>query len=409
MSLIGAEIRTTADDSYPSMKRLGCQFDIRQHATLGLIGSFSDYDPMRGTDEVFEKSQAVQAAGLSSGALEVTIAYRHGSYHEMRTMTYSAILRDEVFERRPMQQISHRLLISPLYFFPMHLLMQKTPGFVIDVFPWGRLYHHWHNSLVVMELIRPFRPSLSAPNYRQDTHLQAQILGTDDDSCTACGWSPAQFPCHVLREACLMMLEGVEEFREWRAIVPFSRLLSLRSETHEQIRFLDQWLERKEGGLDLDSSRGYSLFKTTVTASNIIQAFGRDVDLLKRNDYLLEQSAIALNKFIDAFPTASALQSLGQADFATNERLRTLERLFDPKLDARNGEERYQAVVRQLVAFRTWWDGRHPEIGSSEYDNLLISNVIIWRAALVAVLFCLANDNTALLDSGVWHDIIPIM
>jgi hypothetical protein len=422
MSLIGAEIRTKADDNYPSMKGTGCQFDIRQHATLGLIGSFSDYEPIRKGNKTFDQKQVLNTLNVSFGVLRLVVRYRRGSSRKTRKITYNANVWDRVEDEHRFRLDYYRLWKSPLYFFPLHLLISETPSFTIDVFPWGKLHHRWQTSLVVMDSIRPFRPLLSiTQDYRQDAHLQAQMLETVDNSCAICDGSNTHFSCHVLREACLMMIQGVAQFSKWRATVPFSRLVSLRMETLQQMGFLDQWIRSKKSELgldtnesesDLDANGSYKLFKITATAFNVIQAFDPEMDLLKSTPDLLKRSTMALAKFAEAFPTKKVPQSLERTLFTDNEQRHAfdrLERLFDPELDMLEGEERQKALLRRLVDFQAWWEGRDPARGLIKYAELLLRNVIIWRATLVAVLFCLANDNTALLDSGVWHDIIPIM
>lgn len=412
MSLINAEIRLKSDDKYPSMKRMGCQFEIRQHATLGLIGSFSDYNPTRAWYPPISQPRVPQAVKFSFGFLRVTWEFSLGSFRYNRDIEYTFHICDHLSGSEPGAVL--REMRDPnvweyaFYFFPLHLLMQKNPSFVIHVFPWGRVHHHWQYSLVVMDLIRPFGAFLSAAQYyQQGTHLQGEILGTGDSSCGLCR-KRAQFPCHVLREACFSMIQGVAEFRNWLTKVSFVRVVELRGETLEQIGILDRWIMEKEREPDHDTSRRYSLFKNTVTAINIIQAFDPGVELLGSSPRSPEQSLAVLTKFIEAFPAAT-LQNLTGEHFKDDERLRALQGLFDPALDIRDGEERHHDIVRRLVAFRTWWDGRDAEKDSTEYNELLMNNVIIWRATLIAVLFCLANDNTALLDSGVWHEIIPIM
>lgn len=422
MSLIDAEIRLKPDDNYPSMKTRGCQFEIRQHATLGLIGSFSDYNPTRGWYYSMNPEQVFQALRFSLGILAVTWEFSLDSFRYNRIIEYSSQVWDELFRIEPEPGLQGmrdpNVWEYAFYFFPLHLLMQKTPSFVIDVFPWGRVHHRWQYSLVVMDLIRPFGAFLSTAQYYQQgthlqgthlqsTHLQGQILGTGDGSCGLCG-KPGQFPCHVLREACFSMIQGVAEFRNWLTKVSFARVISLRRETHMQIRILDGWIGEKEPEPDHDTSRRYSLFKNTVTAINIIQAFDPGVELLGSSPRSPEQSLAVLTKFIEAFPTTT-LQNLTEEHFKDDERLRALQGLFDPELNIQDGEERHHDIVRRLVAFRTWWDSRDAEKDSTEYNELLMNNVIIWRATLIAVLFCLANDNTALWDSGVWHEIIPIM
>ncbi|KAM5367249.1 hypothetical protein ACJZ2D_010082 [Fusarium nematophilum] len=431
MSADGAQMRISPDTGYPTMRGHGCQFEILQHATLGTIGSFSSYEVEGGgaSHDPPSPDALRLAAKHSRGWVDIEPCFPvgkmnvrdilEGSRSKSRDGSdfYQAALERLVYthpgscNRCKGQNLRYHRDLSYL----LGMLVAETPQFLPTLFPWDNL--GFSGPLIALTLNSVFWTDLQQSTPK--VHVPGLIF---NEECRDCGVGTGPWvtphtvdtcPCVDLKSACAEMLQGSASFKRWRASTHSSQLLELRQHITAQVEEIDDWLQREEGGPgERRSCRRFKLFGDTVALIDIIKSIMYRAD---KNWDTPDQYRVSFHRiraFLSQY-SRERLIGMDEQTFQADHDLKRLSHLLPTLPDPTDGAYFKGTIrfLRYLDQATAPWTEVEPDSGRGMISKkeLLIRHVLIWRTLLMSVLFCLAKDNSSLLSSGVWDDVIPII
>ncbi|KAH8665424.1 hypothetical protein BGZ61DRAFT_561512 [Ilyonectria robusta] len=254
----------------PSLTSPAFQFELRQHANMGLIGAFSSYKTMSFDLGKLSTDDLNLAAKHADGVLLISNRFTSGDSKTVfrfsglskkinitapRTFTRWLALRSipvryEWWSLLPkFASLSKRPTYSTIFF---GLVVAKAPRRCPPTFPWstlpvGNLFTHLSISCN-MTTEEQYDASSTTEQMPRQAHIFELILRSKYADCLFAEETSDQTghcPCHNVVAACASIRLGFGDFTSWLALYPTEKLPQLRQDVLVLLTAIDFWLYKR--------------------------------------------------------------------------------------------------------------------------------------------------------------------
>ena len=438
---------------YPVIIGEDFQFNFRQHSTLGTVGAFSTY------------VQRVKKSSVSRKYLAKAIEHSRGEIDIATNLTLDEQVRKEFSpEEGPVsvniiELSKFKLLLigihseackrngddlcgcSPLWFdrSDEHLLwlfIADTPEHPPAIFPSGLI--HVPNLLSMLALNSKFwateskawrteDPTEDMPAFFDGLLWIYPFVGNERlaDHQDILGYV-------TIYQRCIQTIYEPQAFQAWFDSQGRYERLQFRQQVVLQLQQLDKWLQNRdrEQGIRCSILNLYRVTNALLRAEHAIMngSMGASVPADQAGAQPINHGGEYLGIVVNRHSkTLTALRELVREcclrgygtelhraetvkHFKGHSKLLQALTGISPSFFGSEFNFHYiHVLLKTLRRLVEAWDNYKEEELSERSDTEIIEDVLIWRCILIHLLFSTAPDNSKILTSGTWEQVIPIL
>jgi hypothetical protein len=414
---------------FPNLIGKQNQFEIRPHPTLGTVGAFSSYETIQKAKKL-SKERLELAFKNAEGTIILSSKSLFSTLQSWRQMLEIKIVDYWIFygpiadHRDNCEQCRHSHDMNPGSFtLPRNtwlfygFLFGKAPVFCPAAFPWSVVPStHMFEALAISgNIATNGKVKLAAEKDESysSTHIFDLIINfyPNKTRCLLSDQIERLFcPCNEVLDACSQLLLGFNTFSDWVTTSFTGELPKLRMNVLKILCHIDSWLVTQDD--KLVTCRAAWLLTDTMCLQQLLSYLDtrpKDAKTLSIEGLIqlcrqVKRCDIEDSKswyLIESFTYREAKEMSDDLTRRFND-ISILERIG-------------RIIKTELTAKMEWIDSGPSKSGPlpirdwKDDNGQLITRVLAFRAMLSAILYYTAHDNTSMLSSGIWEQIIPMI